>query len=216
MKLVELLHLCLISGRSGTVAFESTRGKGLIYLKEGQIKHAEFTNLTGEEAIYSMLESGAGEADYSSTSSPPRVSVLKPSAHILLEAARRVDEKSKTTRISLPGVPTTTPPEFKSLPLLIYYIRDEQKSAALKPKSTHLGRLAYNDIQLDHESVSSRHCCFEIDEQGQIQLSDLGSVNGTYVNGKLIQTPVKVMDGDTIHVGPIPMRLVLEKKTDKI
>ena len=212
MKLVELLHLCLIAGRSGTVTYEGTRGKGLIYLKDGQIKHAEFADLTGEEAIYSMLEFGTGDADYTSTSSPPRVSVLKPCAHILMEAAKRVDEKSKTTRLALPGTKTIATAQFKPLPVLIYYFQEEQKSAARKPKLTHLGRLSHNDVQLDHESVSSRHCCFEIDERGNVQLSDLGSLNGTYVNGERIQAPVNVREGDTIHVGPIPMRLIFEKK----
>ncbi|MDD5261876.1 MAG: FHA domain-containing protein [Methylacidiphilales bacterium] len=211
MKLVELLHLCLIAARTGTVTYRNDNNKGQIYLREGQIKHAEYKELTGEEALYAMLETESGDADYTSVTVPPRVSIAKPCAHVLMEAARRADEKSKTTLLSYPPPSNPSSNNFKPLPLLIYHIANEQRSYTLKPETTRAGRLSENDLPLDHESVSSHHCSFEIDSSGTVMLSDLGSLNGTYVNGKRIQTPVQLREGDTIHVGPIPMRLVFQK-----
>jgi len=85
-----------------------------------------------------------------------------------------------------------------------------QLSCNLKSKTTQIGRLTSNDISLDHESVSSHHCSLQLGADHRITLTDLGSLNGTYINGRRINTPEEVHHGDTIHVGPVPMRLLAD------
>ncbi len=67
----------------------------------------------------------------------------------------------------------------------------------LQPQKTiRIGRTAESDLQLDHPSVSRRHA--EI--SGDV-LRDLGSANGTYVNGSRISGTHTLRAGDTVQIG---------------
>ena len=73
--------------------------------------------------------------------------------------------------------------------------------------STHLavddvviGRDASADLVLDHERISRRHALIACTEEGYL-LSDLGSSNGTRVNGEWVTDPVLLQDGDVIELG---------------
>ena len=62
------------------------------------------------------------------------------------------------------------------------------------------GRTASADVTVANGSVSARHC--EITESnGRFTLRDLGSSNGTFVNGKRLDGPVEVHQGDSVHLG---------------
>ncbi len=63
-----------------------------------------------------------------------------------------------------------------------------------------LGRGADADLQLVDGKVSREHC--RIDAIGvRAMIEDLGSQNGTYVNGELISRPTPVAEGDEIMLG---------------
>ena len=49
-----------------------------------------------------------------------------------------------------------------------------------------MGRGDQNDVQIQHPSVSGSHCTIAV-EDGSITLNDLGSSNGSYVNGAQVQ-----------------------------
>jgi pSer/pThr/pTyr-binding forkhead associated (FHA) protein len=67
-----------------------------------------------------------------------------------------------------------------------------------------VGRDKKSDIRIAHPRVSSMHACFTING-GLLSLSDVGSKNGTGVNGSPLPAhkvvPVDV--GDTIRFGPV-------------
>ncbi len=69
-----------------------------------------------------------------------------------------------------------------------------------------LGRDAGVDIPLPHPQVSRQHA--EIDEKGgRVSIRDLGSANGTFVNGRrLAGRAVWLADDDLINVGPYTLR----------
>jgi len=69
----------------------------------------------------------------------------------------------------------------------------------LKPGEILIGRSSQAAIQIDHESVSRRHARLLLSESG-VQLSDLGSTNGTYVNDEPI-TERTLSNGDLLKVG---------------
>lgn len=71
-----------------------------------------------------------------------------------------------------------------------------------------VGRARNNDLILDIPNVSRFHTVFTTSQNG-IVLSDLSSKNGTFVNGKRIVTPVSLMDGDMIDIGPARIRINL-------
>ena len=69
---------------------------------------------------------------------------------------------------------------------------------------TILGRSRHATIFIDDESVSRRHARLTIDG-GSIVLEDLGSKNGTMLNGQRLGGPAAVADGAHITFGSVAM-----------
>jgi hypothetical protein len=63
-----------------------------------------------------------------------------------------------------------------------------------------VGRGAGNDVVIDDGQVSRRHASITWDGQQYI-VQDLGSANGTYVNGMLLSGPRVLQQGDSIGLG---------------
>ena len=70
----------------------------------------------------------------------------------------------------------------------------------VKPKTT-LGRKRHNDIVFDNMVVSGEHCVFELQGSSDVYVDDLGSTNGTYLNGHMIRARQLLRDKDAIVVG---------------
>ena len=64
-----------------------------------------------------------------------------------------------------------------------------------------IGRVSGNDIVLAKGNVSKRHSRFTVKSPGQIEVADLKSTNGTYVNGRKIAGPMLLSPSDRIYVG---------------
>jgi len=62
-----------------------------------------------------------------------------------------------------------------------------------------IGRSSACDIQLSMESVSRTHAKIVVRDK-QVFLRDLGSTNGTYVNGRKIAQATIVREGDKIYI----------------
>jgi pSer/pThr/pTyr-binding forkhead associated (FHA) protein len=69
-----------------------------------------------------------------------------------------------------------------------------------------IGRDAGNDIALPDEAASARHAVLE-QRDDEWWVEDLGSTNGTLVNGVKIEKRERVRFGDEIAVGRVAMRL---------
>jgi hypothetical protein len=70
-----------------------------------------------------------------------------------------------------------------------------------------LGRTEPNSIVIPDPAVSARHCRLTF-RQGQWWVEDLGSANGTYLNGKRVTDAAAVRDGDSVEVAQV--KLVME------
>ncbi len=64
-----------------------------------------------------------------------------------------------------------------------------------------IGRSGSNDIRVDHNTISSRHCCITCDNK-QFILADLGSTNGTRVNSREV-TETALKPKDLVQVGSL-------------
>ena len=62
-----------------------------------------------------------------------------------------------------------------------------------------VGRGAEADVQLTDTGVSRRHAELRVAD-GAVEVHDLGSTNGTFVNGRRVQT-ASLRDGDRVTVG---------------
>jgi hypothetical protein len=68
-----------------------------------------------------------------------------------------------------------------------------------------IGRSSACQIVLGDDTVSRRHAELRF-EDGRWLLRDLGSSNGTYVNGRLV-TEAEVRAGDVVHLGGCQLKL---------
>jgi pSer/pThr/pTyr-binding forkhead associated (FHA) protein len=68
-----------------------------------------------------------------------------------------------------------------------------------------IGRSSSCQVVLGDDTVSRRHAELRFRE-GRWLLRDLGSSNGTFVNGRLV-TEAEVRAGDVIHLGGCRLRL---------
>jgi pSer/pThr/pTyr-binding forkhead associated (FHA) protein len=65
---------------------------------------------------------------------------------------------------------------------------------------TSAGRHPGSDIFLDDVTVSRRHAEFQVDENNAVQVVDVGSLNGTYVNREPVDTAT-LAHGDEVQLG---------------
>src|SRR5688572_12339558 len=73
----------------------------------------------------------------------------------------------------------------------------------LKPGLNTLGRREDNDFTIADPSVSSAHCHLIVAD-GSVHLRDLGSTNGTFVNGTPV-TEVDLRNGQELRFGGVPI-----------
>src|SRR6202795_2475961 len=74
-----------------------------------------------------------------------------------------------------------------------------------------VGRKEECDVRLDHKSVSKMHCVI-VKTDGLLLLRDLGSTNGTRVNGQRIRRAALLPNDQVsiagykfrVHLGPVP------------
>ena len=85
------------------------------------------------------------------------------------------------------------------------------KPLTFKPGGRRLsvGRVADNDLQLEHPSVSKIHAALVMNREGTLLVADTGSTNGTYINGRRITygEARHIEDGDVVGFGDVEVRL---------
>jgi adenylate cyclase len=82
---------------------------------------------------------------------------------------------------------------------LILATAEGQQAIELRPINS-LGRHPNNSIQLLDKIVSKEHCILE-QREGVFVLRDLGSLNGTYINGERVRGEQSLRHGDEIVLG---------------
>jgi pSer/pThr/pTyr-binding forkhead associated (FHA) protein len=74
-----------------------------------------------------------------------------------------------------------------------------------------IGRAAGADFIVDAALVSRVHCRLTALADGQLELSDLESTNGTYVNGVRVGQPLRLVSGDRVQVGRVELVAVRDE-----
>jgi hypothetical protein len=83
---------------------------------------------------------------------------------------------------------------------------DEGERIELDSSALTIGRGGPNDVQLvGDEFASAKHARVEPRRDG-VWLEDIGSTNGTYVNGTRIDRPRRLAAGDVVRVGETDLR----------
>jgi serine/threonine protein kinase/pSer/pThr/pTyr-binding forkhead associated (FHA) protein len=76
-----------------------------------------------------------------------------------------------------------------------------------------VGRDSSLELRIKSDLVSRKHAKISF-EKGCFRVVDMGSLNGTYVNGYRVDKPCPVLDGDTITVGGFEIRMRVLKGDD--
>lgn len=84
---------------------------------------------------------------------------------------------------------------------------------ALGPGSYVLGRSDGNDIVMKKNDISRQHARIEVAASG-VTVTDLGSANGTKLNGQRLAAPATLAEGDEVQFGDRRFRVELSLKQE--
>jgi pSer/pThr/pTyr-binding forkhead associated (FHA) protein len=90
--------------------------------------------------------------------------------------------------------------------LIVVSGKSAGRSIAVKRSKFLIGRADECDIRPLSEEVSRRHCAIIVGPES-VFVEDLGSRNGTFVNGERIAERTQVTDGDAVRVGSLELRV---------
>jgi len=79
-------------------------------------------------------------------------------------------------------------------------LKIQDKVIELAPGEYTVGRSQQCDVTVDHETVSRQHARLYVEEHRAF-IEDLGSSNGTFINGKPIQGRTPLAHRDRLHLG---------------
>ena len=102
------------------------------------------------------------------------------------------------------SVPLNLPPKRELAALNVVEGPDKNTTLAFGEHKIFLGRLDQNELILTDCHVSRLHACVDYKRHRHI-LYDVGSLNGTYINGARIMEGV-LQDGDEINLGETLLR----------
>ena len=86
---------------------------------------------------------------------------------------------------------------------------DEGEEVPVDSMPVAVGRGGQNEVPLDgDEFASAQHARFESRRDG-LWVEDVGSTNGTFVNGARVTTPRRLTKGDVVRVGQTDFRVDL-------
>jgi pSer/pThr/pTyr-binding forkhead associated (FHA) protein len=84
-----------------------------------------------------------------------------------------------------------------------------KKVFLLQDGLTVIGRGRECNLRIPLESVSKKHCQLSLDGN-TLKINDIGSRNGTFLNGRSIIEETDVNAGDKIRIGPLKFLLKID------
>ncbi len=95
------------------------------------------------------------------------------------------------------------------MPILLTITQGLQQGRELvfEQAEVNIGRTSENDVVLHDHGVSRRHARIVLRDE-KYYVADMGSSNGTVLNGALLPGEKQLRDGDTITVGPVVFTFV--------
>ncbi len=88
-----------------------------------------------------------------------------------------------------------------------------QQEQAINKSRITIGRRPSNDLVIDHLTVSGQHAAIDTSSTGSFIL-DLGSTNGTMVNGQPVKKHL-LQNDDVIEIGKYKLRFQLDGEVNK-
>lgn len=98
--------------------------------------------------------------------------------------------------------------------LVLFKKNGLQKSFSLPSNITVIGRRHDCDLCIPLDDVSRRHCQIDLNNE-TLEVRDLGSRNGTYLNGQQVNGETPVTAGDYLRIGSLTFQLQIDGEPEK-
>ena len=92
LPLPDIIQLVSVSGKTGVFSLQTSSQSGEIYLRDGEIVHAQTGEVAGEEAVYELAIWQEGDFVFRPGEETAERTIKKSNTNLLMEAARRIDE----------------------------------------------------------------------------------------------------------------------------
>ncbi len=128
------------------------------------------------------------------------------------------DDKSTKIITNIQELLKSSEKEAETLPAGIIVIGGDlngQLFDILEGNDVIVGRNVDNQIQLDYEGISRRHCKFSWEGEKTF-IEDLGSKNGTFVNNTKITEKFELQKGDIIKIGPLAFKFLPKGDSERL
>lgn len=212
-------HLQILSMHGETGELEMSNGEclGTLFLRHGEVVEAVCARcqVTGLDASLCLMCMSEGRCRYRRANHAHPNVIHEPTAALLLDAARWTDEGRRLCQRDRVGHG-----EIHAEWVLLIDFGPEGRAVPLEQRKLRIGRSGECDVVVLMRSVSRLHA--EIEASGdKVILRDLGSTNGTLVNGRPIWE-AHVDPDDEIRFGDVRARLVTKadamtlRKTERL
>lgn len=94
ISLGDVIQIKCMSGVTAALRVTEGRRQGIIFFQNGEIIHALCDEIDGEEAFYEIMSFSQGHLDTVNIAELPERTIFMPYAALLMEGARRTDERS--------------------------------------------------------------------------------------------------------------------------
>jgi predicted Zn finger-like uncharacterized protein len=167
------------------------------------------------QTVFEILNPAAGSKGDSTASRSPTKSERSPTRSEATQIGRPKRVEEQTAQSEIPVDPRSTDRQAAALALpvgkrLSLAIIDGPDSGLVfrieKPRIT-IGR-AGADLTIDDTEASRQHAAIEVRDTIYL-LHDLGSTNGTLINGERIQEPTEISSHSEFQVGATTMMLIV-------
>jgi hypothetical protein len=128
------------------------------------------------------------------------------------EDLRREDEAKRAAKAGV-QIPIAAPPmpDIQVIARVTLSYGTREIPLIFKPggKRLSVGRASDNDLQLNDNSVSKIHSALLMSTEGTLLVADIGSTNGTFINGRRIAYGESrlIEEGDVVGFGDVEVRL---------
>lgn len=102
--LADIIQLDVVNQFSGCIDVQYEDLRGLVFLKDGEVVHAEQGKLVGEDAFYEILSWPGGHFSHKQNVATTRSTIAKSCHFLILEAHRLMDER-RAGRAQAPAPP---------------------------------------------------------------------------------------------------------------
>jgi hypothetical protein len=203
-QLERVIEAALRTGPDGQRNLAPARFKVLLTYEETSVISQQYMKAVAEELTDEVREYIANRR-------------YKAPGVIVVEVDRDLFAQSTTIKSAFdgsPGSPGEHPasqpaPQSKSIGLRL---NDSVFHLELRVagEPLQIGRAAGSAVRIDDSSVSRAHCSIALKPDGSIVLSDLGSANGTRINGRQLQSyeNCAIKANDAISVGDVTLEVI--------